>query len=208
MSTKKNPFLKNSTCPYYHELEFSQKIKQFCWCDLKICTSPIVKSWNFLKNKALLKCFENYTAPIVTNWNLCKHKAFCWSNLKTLLHDELNFGKNMTNFMKPLENSDCPYYHELTFSQKYSSFVEVFWKFGLPLLSRSEIFAEIKQFCWSVLKTWTAPIITSWNFCKNKAFCWSHLKISTAPIITSWNFLKNKTLWSVLKIWTAPIIMS
>ena len=53
--------------------------------------------------------------------------------------------------------------------QKYGTFYEVTWKFGLALLSRTEVFTKIKQLCWSVLKIWTSPIITSWNFRKNKA---------------------------------------
>ena len=43
------------------------------------------------------------------------------------------------------------------------------WKFELHLLSRAEIFAKTREFCWSDSKIWTAPIITGWNFLKNKA---------------------------------------
>ena len=44
---------------------------------------------------------------------------------------------------------------------------------------------------------WTAPDITSWNFCENillfqtKQFWWCLLKIWVAPRITNWNFCKN-----------------
>ena len=65
--------LENSDYPGYHEVSISQKygrfyevnwkfalpllwlgkifpkIKQFCWCDLKICTALIIKSWSFCK---------------------------------------------------------------------------------------------------------------------------------------------------------------
>ena len=54
--------------PYYHELKVTwifglslisrgkifSKIRQFCWCDLKIWPAPIIASSNFRKNKAVL----------------------------------------------------------------------------------------------------------------------------------------------------------
>ena len=73
-----------------------------------------------------------WTAPIVTSENFLKNKAV---------------------LLKLFENLNSPYYHELIFSQKQSSFVEVIRKFELPLLSRVEIFSKIKQFCWSDSKT-------------------------------------------------------
>ena len=86
--------------------------------------------------------------------------------------------------MMPFENLNWPYYHEMEFSQKHGRFYEVTWKFALPLLSRGKIFTKIKQFYWSDLKIWTAPIITSSNIRKNTPDLISYLNIWTAPIIT------------------------
>ena len=119
--------------------------------------------------------------------------------------------------MMPLENLNCPYYHELKYSQKYDRFYEVTWKLALPLLSQGHIFTKIKQLCWSELKIWATLIITSSNvhkntphlmklleylncpyyhegnfFAKIRQFCWSDLKIWTAPITPSWNFCGSK----------------
>ena len=66
---------------------------------------------------------------------------------------------------------NCPYYQKLKFSQKFGRFYEVNWifaKFELSLLSRDEIFAKLRQFCWTDLKIRTTSIMTGFNFLKNK----------------------------------------
>ena len=114
-----------------------------------------------------------WTATIIMSWNLRKNKAI---------------------LIRYFANLNCHYYYKLKFSEEQSNFDQVFCKFELPLLSRAEIFGRIKQFWSGVLKIWTAPIITSWNFLKTKRFCWSVLKIWTIPCTTSRNFLKNKAV--------------
>ena len=111
-------------------------------------------------------------------------KQFCWFDLK-IWHGPIiaswNFRKNIgAVLLKWFENSHCLYYHELKFSRKYSSFVDVIWKFKLPLLSRAEIFSEIKQFCWCALKIRNAPIDAEAEiFSKIKQFCRNDLTISS-----------------------------
>ena len=75
--------------------------------------------------------------------------------------------KKKTVLLMRLENlSSC--YCEVKLWQKWDSFVEVTWKFELPLLSRAEIFAKTRQFCWTDSKIWTASIMTGFKFLKNK----------------------------------------
>ena len=90
-----------------------------------------------------------------------------------------------------LENLNFPYYYEHKFSKKYSSSVDVIQKLELPRFSRAD---NIKQFSWSDSKTWTTPIITSWNFAKIKKFCRSDSKTWIERIIRSSNFIKNKVV--------------
>ena len=105
--------------------------------------------------------------------------------------------------MMSLESWHCPYYHEINSSQ--SSFVDVTWKFGLPLLSWAEMFAKIGPFWGCHLKIGTAPIVTRYTFPKIKQFYWCDLKIWPAPIITSWNICKNKAvLMMSLENWHCP----
>ena len=125
-----------SELPLLSRAEIFSKIKQFCLSVLKIWTAPIITNWNFLKNEVvLLKCFEIWTAPIITGWNFLKNEAFCWSvwKFELPLSSRAKLCQNMADFMKSLENSGCPYYRELKFSQKWSGFVEVIWKFDLAL---------------------------------------------------------------------------
>ena len=94
--------------------------------------------------------------------------------------------------MKCFESFNCLYYHGMKFLSKIKRFVEVFWKFelplssrakhwqiygrfyevtwkfGLPLLSPAETFAKIKQFSWCDLNIWPSPF-PSGNFRRNKA---------------------------------------
>ena len=92
--------LGNSNYPCYHEINISQKygrfyevnwkfalplvrrgklfpkIKQFCWCNLKICTAPIIKSWSFAKSKAVLtKSLENLNYPCYHEVNFTLQKS-------------------------------------------------------------------------------------------------------------------------------------
>ena len=128
--------LENLNCPYYHEVKCPQKwdhsctympllsragifakIKQFCWCDLKICTSPIIKSWNFLKNKT----FWKFALPLLSRAEIfAKIKRFVEVIRKfalPLLSQPEIFAKKSV-LLKWFENLNCPYYHELIFSQK------------------------------------------------------------------------------------------
>ena len=114
-----------------------------------------------------------WTATIITSWNFRKNKAI---------------------LIRYFANLNCHYYHELKSSEEQSNFDQVFCKFELPRLSWAEIFGRIKQFWSRVLKIWTAPIITSWNFLKTKRFCWNVLKIWNIPCTTSRNFLQNKAV--------------
>ena len=108
-------------------------------------------------------------------------------------------------------------------------------KLQLPLLSRVEILWKKKSsFCWSDSKTWTAPIITSWNFVKNKTFLLKWFENCNYPYYhelkfskkyrrfykVTWNFtlpLSSRVeifskikqfCWSDSKTLTAPIITS
>ena len=146
--------------------EIFLKIKQFWWSDWKIWTAPIIKSWNFYKNKAiLLKWLENLNCPYYHELK-CSQKyprfnEVTWIFELPLLSRGKDFFKNKAILLMWLENLNCPYYHELKFSQKYGRFYKVTWKFALPLLSRGKTFAKIKPFCWRDLKIWHTLIITS-----------------------------------------------
>ena len=142
-------WFENLNCPYYHELIFSQKQSNFVEVIRKL-ELPALSRVKFLSKIKQFSCSDSKTwrAPIITSWNFVKKKAV---------------------LLKWFENLNCPYYHELKFCQKESSFVEVIRKLELALLSPVEIFWKINQFCWSDSKTWTAPTITSWNFLKYKA---------------------------------------
>ena len=101
-----------------------------------------------------------------------------------------------------------PYYHRLKFSQIWSSFVDVTWKFDRALLSRAEIFAKLKkQFCWSDLKICTASYITSWSCRKNKAVLLMIWKFKLPLLSRAEIFSEIKQFyWCALKISNAPII--
>ena len=110
-------------CPYYCEGKSFSKIKQFCWCDLKIWTVPIITSSNVRKNKAILlkwlknlncryyhelKFSEKYGRFYEVTWKFAlpqlsrgktfpKIKQFCWRDLKAwhaLIITVWNFCKN------------------------------------------------------------------------------------------------------------------
>ena len=87
--------------------------------------------------------------------------------MNCLYYYELNFLKNMVVLMVSHQIWYSPIITRETFA-KIKHFVDVSWKFELHLLSRAEIFAKTREFCWSDSKIWTAPIITGWNFLKNK----------------------------------------
>ena len=152
--------------------EIFLKIKQFCWSDLKIWTTPIITSSNVRKNTPdLMKLLEYLNCPYYYKGKrFSKIKQICWCDLKIWtvpIITSSNVRKNKAILLKWLKNLNCPYYHELKFSQKYGRFYEVTWKFALPQLSRGKTFPKIKQFCWRDLKTWHTLIITVWNFWKN-----------------------------------------
>ena len=143
--------LENSYCPYYYEVKFSPKIKQFCCYDFKfhmpllfsyIASWTLAKIWQILWNDLKIR-----TAPIITSWNFPKNKAV---------------------LLKWFENLNCPYHHKLAFSQKRQNWW-CHWKIELGLLSRGKILAKIRQFSWCDLNIWPSAIITSGRFRKNKA---------------------------------------
>ena len=120
-----------------------------------------------------------------------KYEAVLMMSLETLnypYYHKVNAPDNKTIPKPSLENLTCPYYHELKVLQKWNSFVDVIWKFELPLLSQAQMFAKIKQFCWSDLKIWHAPITASWNSCKDKAVLMMSLKILNCPYYHEVNF--------------------
>ena len=64
---------------------------------LKICTAPIIMSWDFRKNKAvLLKSFLNFELPLLS-------RAEIFAKIK--------------RFVAVIWNLNCPYHHELNFDK-------------------------------------------------------------------------------------------
>ena len=113
------------SCPCNHELKFLHNYPRF---------NEIIENLNYFCYDEL-KCLRRYSSFDDVTWKfvlplLLRGKVFTknkavlllWLQIShapiILLHHELNFGKNMTNFMKWLENLDCSHYHELKFSQK------------------------------------------------------------------------------------------
>ena len=140
-------------CPYYHEDNYfakrlrlrlpllSQrkiftKIRQFLYIHLKIWTAPIITSWNFQKNQAvLLKWLENLNCPCYhelifskkygrfykVTWKFTlplssrgkifvKIKQFCWSDLKIWIASIVrssNFHKDKAVLLKRFKNLKC-----------------------------------------------------------------------------------------------------
>ena len=139
----------------------STKIRPFLYIHLKLDLPLLSHADVFTKIKKFCWChLKIWHGPIIASWNFCK-------NIKVVL-------------LKWFENPHCLYYHELKFLQKKSSFLDVIWKLKLPLLSRAEIFSEIKQFCRCALKIRNAPIIAEAEiFSKIKQFCRSDLTISS-----------------------------
>ena len=130
------------------------KIKQFCWCNLKIWTAPIVTSSNVSKhNVVLLKWLENLNClyyqklklsqkqsnfvEVIWKFELllwsqteifAKTRQFYWSDSKiwtATIITGWNFLKNKAVLMISPENLNFPCYHELKFLQKYPIFNEV-----------------------------------------------------------------------------------
>ena len=97
---------------------------------------------------------KSWPPPIITSRKFWKSKTFLWYHLKIWIGPNITMRsahENKTIFIHSLENSRCPCNHDLKFSQKYPRFNEVTWKFELPLLSRADIFAKMRQFCWTDL---------------------------------------------------------
>ena len=157
--------------PYYHEGKLFAKVRQFCWCDLKVCTALIITIWNFLKNMAdFMKSLENLQCPYLSIGKIPKMKQFVDATSKfnmPLLSRTGIFAKNKVVLMVPIEKFNLPL---TTWSVHKNKIIPI------HLLENSTcryitdgIFSKINQFCWSALKIWTAPIIMSWNFRRNKA---------------------------------------
>ena len=143
-------------CLYYHELNLI---------------------WDLTRDNmtALMISHEIWYAHIFTRENIriCKNKAVLLTWLKICpvpIIVRSNFGKNKAVLLKWFEKLNCPYYDELKFLQKQGNFAEPIRKFELHLLWQASIFSKIRVCLWYHLKIWTAPIITSWIFCKNIAY--------------------------------------
>ena len=152
--------------PPLSQTEIFTKIKQFCWCDLKIWHGPIITSWNFRKNEVvLLTWFENLNCPYY-------HELKCsyWKLELHLLSEARIFLKSKAVLLKWFENLklleyfNCSHTARENFKFQISKirlFVNVTWKFELSLLLRAKVFVKIRQFSWSHFKNWIASIITS-----------------------------------------------
>ena len=170
-------------------------------------------------------------ALIITSWNFCKIKQFCWCDLKICISPIIkswNFLKNKAVLLKCFEHLNCPYHHELNFGKNYGRFYEVTWKFGLPLLSRAEIFSKaVLLKCFESLNCpyylglkfsqknknfvevfWKLelPLLPAEIFTKIKRFCWSDLKIWPAPISQAGIFAKIRQIWCHWKIELALLL--
>ena len=162
----------NFELPLFSQAEIFSKTNQFCWCELKIQTIPIITSWNILKNMAdFMKSLKSSHCPYchevkfsqkqssfvvviwkfelpmesraqmfakysrfsdevtwifelpLLSWGKISHKneavLLMWlENLNCPYYHELKFSQKYGRFMKSLENSHCPYYHEVKLSQK------------------------------------------------------------------------------------------
>ena len=114
-----------------------------------------------------------FELALISRWEVStKTRQFLYIHLKIQRAPVImiqSFRKNILDLMKSLENLNYPYYHELTFSQKWDSFAELIWR--------------------------TAPIIPGWYFCSKRQFWWCHLKFWTGAIITCWHFCKTKAFF-------------
>ena len=73
--------LENLNCHFYQEVNFLQKVRHFCWCNLKIRPAPFITSKNFRKNKAVfLKRFELHQLSRAGIFS--KMRQFWWYLLK------------------------------------------------------------------------------------------------------------------------------
>ena len=73
--------LENLNCRFYQEVTFLQKVKHFCWCNLKIRPAPIITSKNFGKNQAVfLKRLELHQLSRAGIFS--KMRQFWWYLLK------------------------------------------------------------------------------------------------------------------------------
>ena len=101
------------------------KIRQFCWCDLKIWPTPIITGWNFLKNKAvLILSLENLNCPY---------------------YHKVKFLQKYPRFNEVIWIFELP---PLSWRIIFSNIKQFWWclsKRWPLLLSRSEIFAKIEQ---------------------------------------------------------------
>ena len=174
--------------------------------------------------------------PIITSWNFCKNKQFCWSDLKIRtapIITNWNFHKNKAVLLMWFENLAWPYYHELKFSQKWSSFVDVirkfekiyhelncsYWKLELHLLSEARIFLKSKAVLlkWfknlKLLEYFNCPHTARENFkfqiSKIRLFVNVTWKFELSLLLRAKVFVKIRQFsWSHFKNWIASIITS
>ena len=101
------------------------KIRQFCWCDLKIWPTPIITGWNFLKNKAvLILSLENLNCPY---------------------YHKVKFLQKYPRFNEVIRTFELS---PLSWRIIFSNIKQFWWclsKSWPLLLSRSEIFDKIEQ---------------------------------------------------------------
>ena len=141
------------------------KVRPFLYINLKIWPVPIVTSWNFLKNKAvLLKWFKTLDCPYYHELKLSQIKySSLWYHLKIWtapIITSRNFCRNTPDLMKLREYLNCPYTTRENVWKNKAVLWNMNWKFDLPLLSWAEIFVKIRQFSRSDFKNWIVSIIT------------------------------------------------
>ena len=114
-------------------------------------------------------------------------------NLSCPYYHELNFSKNMADFINSIENLHCPNYQEVKLAQKESSFVDATSKFGLIT---SWHFAKKKssRFDFAIWK-FKLPLLSRGKSAhENETFLYNHLKVRPSRTITSWSSRKNKAV--------------
>ena len=110
--------------------------------------------------------------PYITSWTLAKIWQMLWSHIKLRTAPIItiwNFLKNKNSFVEVIWKFKLPLSSQAGLFPKIRQIWKCHWKIEPALLSRGKILAKIGQFPWCDLNIWPFPIITSGNFLKNKA---------------------------------------
>ena len=125
------------------------------------------------KNGRIYEFTWKFALPQLSRGKTCpKIKLFCWCDFKIWSAPMITIDilqKNQEVLIVPFGNLNYPYCHKVKVSTKIGPFLYSLLKIRPSLISQAEIFAKIKQFCWGILKTYTATVITNWNFLNNRA---------------------------------------